>query len=344
MMKKSIFLIVFLAILAYVNILGNNFTIDDTLFIKGWQGIRTINIIDNFKGVVPPGHEGAYRPVRQFLYSVYYQLWGEAPFGYHLHAILIHVASSIFVYLIIKKVLGRRSALFGAILFALHPIHTESVAYTASGMDTTGIALAFAAFYSYLKKNFNLSYALAGLAFFSHEMALILPLLILWYEFCLGKPKFRAPYWGLLAFYGIVRFGILGISGVRAEVAGGSFYPAFLTMIKAMAKYIELLFFPLKLANNQLLYGDIESFIYRGYNRPAILNQELFSHQVLIPLLALAAVLAFAYLAWKKHKEITFGVGFHFIALLPVMQFIPQGSVFNERNLYLASFGFVLIL
>lgn len=342
-MKKYIYLVALLAVLSYVNILGNNFAIDDTLFIKGWQGIRSINIVDNFKGVVPPGHEGAYRPIRQFLYSVYYQFWGEAPLGYHLHAIVVHAVSTILIYLIIAKILDTRAALFGSVLFALHPVHTESIAYTASGMDTTGIAFALASFYFYLEKKMKYSYILAGIAFFSHEIALTLPFLIVWYEFCFSKPKFHAPYWVMLVFYAVVRFGILGISGVRAEVAGGSFYPALLTMIKAMAKYIELLFLPIKLANEQLLYGNIESFIYRGYNKDLIIDQKFLDPKILLPFLLLIAVLLVGYYLRKKHREVTFGIGFHFIALLPVMQFIPQGAVLNEKNLYLASFGFVFV-
>ena len=45
-----------------------------------------------------------------------------------------------------------------------------------------------------------------------------------------------------------------------------------------------------------------------------------------------------------KYPLISFGIGIFFLGLLPVMEFVPQGSMMNERSLYLSSIGFVLVL
>ncbi len=360
-MKKELTIVIALAIAVYVNILGNGFTIDDSTFIGRWQGNRTINLVQIFRGDVPAGHEGVYRPIRQLLYGIYYQLWADDPVGYHVHAIVVHIISTIFVYLIIEQIFNlqftifnsRMGAFIGAALFAVHPVHTEAVSYTVAGMDTTGLGVVLAAFYYFLRKKFNISYALAAVAFFTTEMALTLPILLVWYELCFGRLtkknwetriKIHAPFWISLAIYVVVRFGFLGISGVRAEPAGGSAYVAFLTMLKVNVKYLELLVYPVKLANNQLLSGGIESFIYRGYNRDLLAGQRLWNWDILLALGVLIGIIVVAYFLRKKHPAITFGIGWHFIALLPVMQFIPQGAVLNERSLYLPSFGFILIV
>src|SRR3989344_3606637 len=231
-MKKNLIIVTVLAIAAYVNILGNGFTIDDSTFIGRWQGNRTINLVQIFRGDVPAGHEGVYRPIRQLLYGIYYQLWADDPVGYHIHSIVVHAVSTVFVYLILETMFaGSAIALFGAALFAVHPVHTEAVSYTVAGMDTTGLGVVLAAFYYFLRKKFNISYALAAVAFFTTEMALTLPILLVWYELCFGRLtkknwetriKIHAPFWISLAMYVVVRFGFLGISGVRAEPAGGS--------------------------------------------------------------------------------------------------------------------------
>ena len=71
-----------------------------------------------------------YRPVQYLSYSVLYRFFGPKPFGYHLYKLLSHL----FVcYLLFWIAWGwfhdYRSALFGALLFAVHTGNTEAVAW-----------------------------------------------------------------------------------------------------------------------------------------------------------------------------------------------------------------------
>jgi hypothetical protein len=72
-----------------------------------------------------------FRPVVGLSYMVDYSLWGTNSVGYHLTAVLLHVVSSLAVFAIAKKAaaLTNRGAALAGLLFALLPVHPESVAW-----------------------------------------------------------------------------------------------------------------------------------------------------------------------------------------------------------------------
>ena len=175
---KHVAVIIFLAILAYSNIFGNKLVVDDHIFV----GTYHPSIPEAFTGVVPLGHEGVYRPIR----GLFYTLYGSNPVIYHLNSLLVHVLSTVLVYLIISHITRlRRMGLITGILFALHPVHTETITYIASGMDSIGIVFFLASFYLYLKNRFWISILFALFAFFTTEMTLTLPILIIFHEYYL---------------------------------------------------------------------------------------------------------------------------------------------------------------
>src|SRR3989344_5140944 len=79
------------------------------------------------------------------------------------------------------------------LLFGLHPVHTETITYISSSMEATGIAFALLAFYLYLlgKKYYWWSVAAGVAAFFTHEITLVLPVLVLLYELTIGPLSSR---------------------------------------------------------------------------------------------------------------------------------------------------------
>ncbi|HZI14231.1 MAG TPA: hypothetical protein VE153_27935, partial [Myxococcus sp.] len=92
---------------------------------------------------------GYYRPLAHVTYFLLRAVFGTAPWGYHLFLVLAHVLTSVLVAWLLRASLVRGrpggaaewAALAGALLFALHPIHTEAVAWVSGWMDV-GVALA----------------------------------------------------------------------------------------------------------------------------------------------------------------------------------------------------------
>jgi len=266
-------LILLATTVVYTNMLGNGFVIDDQYFIKNWNLTRSwSNVGKLLFGANPESQPGVYRPIRGVLYLVYYHLFGVNPTGYHLHSLLVHLSATMLVYAITFRFINSKSPktpMVAALLFGLHPIHTESITYIAASMEMTGVVSMLASFFCYLmitdrqssekKHRYLLSFisiTSAFLAYFTYEMTLTLPLLLLLYEYTLGYhiqhthfERFRKilPYFLGVGGYFFVRF-FLGVGLSRGDYLAFSPYHTWLTMTKMIIKYLQLLIVPITLA------------------------------------------------------------------------------------------------
>ena len=375
--RNQLVIVILFTLFAYINIFANQFVIDDKAFVVNWQEGKSLgNIGKLVGGSLPAGQEGVWRPVRSIIYAVYVPLLGQSPFGYHLHSILVHVGSTVLVYLIAEQLVGSRKEkstshqlqakrsertvnylpFLTALLFGLHPVHTEAITYISSSMDATGWFLMLGAFYLYIlgTRYYWYSVVVGTIAYFTNEITLVLPLLILIFDFLYanGMQKIKridanlakyAPFFIPAAIYLFIRFLVIDV-GARGGYLAGSFYLTALTMVKVLVKYISLVFLPINLANNHIVSPGIEAFVYRDYRQEAILAQSILDVDILFGIVFLSVLVVLAIKVYKTFPVITFGIFWFFICLLPVSQIVPQGSVLNERMLYLPSFGAILIL
>src|SRR2546428_817699 len=90
------------------------------------SGLNRANIIWAFQ----TGHASNWHPLTWLSHMLDCQLFGQRPGGHHLTNVLFHAANAALLFLLIKELTGTlwRSALVAA-LFALHPLHVESVAW-----------------------------------------------------------------------------------------------------------------------------------------------------------------------------------------------------------------------
>jgi hypothetical protein len=77
-----------------------------------------------------PGATQQYYPVLHTAFWVEHRLWGDATIGYHLANILLHVIAACLVALILRR-LAIPGGWLAALIFALHPVGVESVAFTS---------------------------------------------------------------------------------------------------------------------------------------------------------------------------------------------------------------------
>ncbi len=338
----AISLIALVSLISYANIFQNEFVWDDHVFILENSDIRSFSSIPLF---FTKDADGLYRPLRTLHYAIIYSFAGKSEFWYHFNSIFLHTIISILVFLIIEEVLGTKGiSLASALIFASHPIHTERVTNMTGGFDLLGIFFMLASFYFYIKfskyhhkKSLLFSLLLFLIAVFSSEEALMLPLLIILYEFCFkkegpGKELIKskiaiyAPYFAIALLYAAIRFFALGIRGRIENYLAGSFYLTMLTMLKAYAYYIYLLFFPANLT----VYHEIKA------------AASLLELKVIISALILSAIIFFAVKNYKN-KVLFFSVFWFFITLLPFSNILPLQAFIAERYLYLPSIGFSLL-
>src|SRR3989344_1936153 len=175
--KFQLGIIILLTILAYSNIFQNNFMFDDKFFVIDWKINKNFNNIKELflYDSVMPGVVG-YRPVRGIFYILGYAIYGENPLGWHINSIIIHILCTVLVYFITKELIQNAKfkvqnfnsklksnkkiinhySLFSipfitALLFGLHPIHTEAITFITASMDSIGFLFLLLSFYLYQK-------------------------------------------------------------------------------------------------------------------------------------------------------------------------------------------------
>lgn len=362
----SLGVVLLIVALAYSNTFKNEFVIEDRAYLLDWPLTHDLgNLPKMFIGDTSPfGNVGVYRPFRTLFYSISYNLWKDNSTFYHIQALVVHLLIIALIYFITEIILKEKILAFlVALLFGLHPVHTEPIDYLTANFDTMGEIFFFASFLFYLKSTVKLtvkkldyliSILLAIVAFFSFEMNFTLPFLILAYDFIFRRKvvlskfssviRIYAPYFAIALIYLIIRIPIFDITSRAEGYLGGSFYLTMLTMVKAIIYYIELLILPTNLSINPTIAEGINSWVHPLSRMDKILSQSLFNRDILIDLAVILALLFAAFKFAKKLPIISFSIIWFFISILPVMYFIPQGPIAQERYVYIASFGYVLFL
>jgi Flp pilus assembly protein TadD len=97
-----------------------------------------------------PGATQQYYPLLHTAFWLEHRLWGESVLGYHLLNIGLHGLAAWLLFLLLRR-LDSRGALFGALLFALHPVCVESVAWISEQKNTLSAVFALGAVLAYLR-------------------------------------------------------------------------------------------------------------------------------------------------------------------------------------------------
>ena len=177
-----------LVVAAYLPALHAGFIWDDDAYVTANATLRTL---DGLRRIwLEPGAVPQYYPLTFTSLWLDHHLWGVQPLGYHLVNVLLHGANVILVW-----VIGRRLALPGAWLaaavFAVHPVHVESVAWVTERKNVLSGALYLAAFLAYLRAAggaraaYGLALGLFAGALLAKTVTCTLPvvlLLVLWWR------------------------------------------------------------------------------------------------------------------------------------------------------------------
>ena len=348
-------LIVFAAIAVYLNSIGGEFVYDDKDLILENSLIRSPRHIPRIFGF--PEGKALQRPVRHLSYLIDFQVSGLKPWGYHVFNILYHALASLLVFFIVRLLLGRRRTIpagVAALLFALHPIHTEAVAYISGRRDVLSALFYFLGvlFFCRFRSGksagwFPAALVVYVLAYFSKEMAITLPAMFVLIDWAgevregsfrdvfpaLGRVLRRFWRQYLIFFLAAVIFLIYTVfiqaPSYQEEYYGESPVFTFLTVARVFAYYVYLLFFPLTLSADYT-YNSFP--VTESYGDPAAWLAVFF-----IVFLVGASVWALGKSRWMGFAGLWF-----FIALLPVSHIFPHHILMAEHFLYLPSFAFCL--
>jgi protein O-mannosyl-transferase len=330
----------------YARGLSNTFVTDDESEVLKDQLLRSFSNIPRlfshgvwfFEGVQT---ENYYRPLKLVAYSVEYHLFGFHPSYWHVASIVLHMAVVAAGYFLVRDLCSRPLAFWSALLFALHPVHVEAVAWIAGGQDVLcGQALLFAIWLYHrarLRPSPGLYYSLSVALFFAgllaKEVALTFPAIILAYDFFYRGAALREmlqawrrylPYFAALGVYSLLR--VQAIKGFAPVTSGMRLTPKEMALsVPVLAvKYLWLTLLPIHL-NYWHIYKPEHVMGWR-------------------PVAATACVVALvAGVFWLRRVQpmLSFALAWFWLTLVPVLA-IPKvsGNVFTERYLYIPSFAY----
>lgn len=129
--RKAIIFIILAGLAVFFFSLFNGFVWDDKTYIIYNPAIASASFTDFFTpNLFNTG--GQYRPLPYLYFSLFYRLLGAAPLGYHLLQITLHIVNACLVFLLFRHFFGRKTSLFLSLIFLVHPLQVESVAYIAA--------------------------------------------------------------------------------------------------------------------------------------------------------------------------------------------------------------------
>jgi len=338
--KSKIYLalaaIIFISFLVYLPVFNNSFLAwDDNAYIKDNPLVQSIDLKAIFSQYVM----GNYHPITILVHALEYKLFGLNPVGYHAVNLLFHLLNTVLVFYAVFLLVEKYGvALVAALLFGVHPLHVESVAWAAELKDLlyTFFFLASWIFYmKYIKDSQKKFIVIAVLLFLlsllSKAMAASLPAVLILTDYFKGRKinarslLEKAPFL-LLAI-------ILGVVAVLAQKSSQA------------TQYLEIYSLPQRIIFAS--YGFISYLIklvlplkligYYGYpampggNIPASYYSYLFFLIVLI---------GFVFYSLRYSRKLFFGIGFFAVTVFLVLQLLPVGSaIMADRYGYIPSIG-----
>jgi|GEM_PF-2337368 len=341
--------ILLLAVLLYGRSLSNGFAVDDfpaivnnDLVQEGIGGIPKIFQESYYYGYDQREQANEYRPIASAFYAIEVSLFGENPRGYHGLSLLLYAGILWVVFLFLSQLLTWKQALFGTLLYALLPVHSEVIANIKAQDDLLMALFLFASFYAWGRKEEKgfiwIAFGTYLLALFSKESAL--PMILIFPSLDLLRSRtfdkrallFLVPMGIYMAARLSVITGVEQVDVVNNALAFASGYGEQSAMGFAfLVEYLILLVAPYQLSwdysfNHFALHGWMhwESFLGLG-----------------IFLLASFFILRKA----KKPDVFTWSLFFFLLSIFLYLHllFLLEATL-AERFLFIPSFAFVVLL
>ncbi len=181
-----------LVLAAFAPVLENQFVkFDDTDYVTKNETVLKGLTRQGVHWAFTTTHSSNWHPLTWLSHMLDVQLFGEDPRGHHLTSVVFHGVNTVVLFLVLKAMTGAlwRSALVAA-LFAVHPLHVESVAWVAERKDVLSTLfwlLTMGAYYRYTKKPAVGRYVSVvicfGLGLMAKPMLVTLPFVLLLLDF-----------------------------------------------------------------------------------------------------------------------------------------------------------------
>lgn len=341
----------------YGNSLRNGYHYDDFQTISENVWIRSFsNSLMYFTSGTPEGRDSGavgYRPVLLLSYALNYAASGSDPWGYHLFQVIVHAGSALLVYWLVWQLhKNQKIAVLAAILFGLHPANTEAVNYLTARSSLLSSFFSLLAFCSYVNYRCEegsdasrrmLAYigTVVGftLAILTDESSIILPLLLVAYDFYFIPVGQHRPYRRLVigyapiifvgGFYIVIRHYLAGIGAAAATYYSDPVLSV-LTALKMFARFLLLFIWPINLSADHLMSRSLS----------------VLGGETLLSTAVIGSLMMGIWLLYRRAPWLSFCGVWFLITLMPIglRPFITDAALFQENWGYLSSAGFAMAM
>jgi 4-amino-4-deoxy-L-arabinose transferase-like glycosyltransferase len=324
--------------------------------VHSWHAVPTYFTSHVWAAVMPEELGNYYRPLFLLWLRINDAVFGNQAWGWHLTTILSHVLTTLLVYLLAWRLgIGSDGALLAALIFGLHPAHIEAVAWISGVTEPLLGIFLIASFLSYVQSRVEgaralkwkaISLVLFALAMLEKETALILPGLLLVYEWIFGVEWGRPlevrriltwcggalgkiwPYFFLVALYVPAR--IYALKGFNHPVTPLSTGLLLFTWPSLMGFWVRHLIWPAGLST----FYDFPAVVHptlRNFILPAIFD-------VCVGLALFACV--------RSSRPAAFFAVWLVLPLIPLLNLrvFVANDFAHDRYLYLPSVGLAVLM
>jgi tetratricopeptide (TPR) repeat protein len=316
---------------------------DDRLVVGNYQ-LRSLDGL--WKTWFEPGTQADYYPVEQTVLWVEWHLWQYNTLGYHLLSVLLHLASAFLVWQLFVK-LGLRFAWMGGLLFAIHPVQVESVAWIAELKNTLSLPFFLLSMGAWIdfdrsgkRKDYHWALGLFLVALLCKITVVMFPVVILLYAWWkrgrIGgiDLKLSAPFFVVSFAVGSITI-ICGLWDRLFNHLGPEYVPAGGATARLVLAGLEIAFY----FSKSVLPVDLLP-VYPKW------MVDLSSPVQYLPWLVLVGVIGWLWTkrqSWGKHALL--GLGFFLVNLTPCPGFIPVPNMgyawVMDHFLYLPIIGLI---
>ena len=330
---------------------------DDPGYVYENPNIQSGITLKTIKWAFTTGYANFWHPLTWLSHMLDWQLFGSNPAGHHLVNLIFHIANTLLVFLVLKRMTGVLwSSAFAAALFALHPLHVESVAWVAERKDVLSIffwLLTMWAYIRYVKQSSVANYLLTLLVFalglMAKPMLVTLPFVLLLLDYWplaripQGQEKKhtdtrfhrlyplileKIPFIVLSAVFGVIAFLAQQSGGAVASLTAISVKLRIYNALISYVEYIEKMIWPSRLAMFYPHSGSNISILYAVISAILLLAVTVF-------------ILRFA----KEHRYLATGWFWYLGTLVPVIGLIQVGSfAMADRYSYITLTGLFIII
>jgi tetratricopeptide (TPR) repeat protein len=330
---KWILALVATTTICFLPMLKNGFTNwDDEFYVINNQLLRGPDWVSIFNTPVVSN----YHPLTIISLAINFAISGTDPSSYIIFNLLLHLANTVLVYYFILQISSGKNyvAVFTALIFGIHPMHVESVAWISERKDllyTLFLLLSLIQYWRFLQKEKKskliLCFLFFSLSLLSKPAAIILPLLLLLLDYWLGRAFHRkviiekVPFLLLALIFAIITLKIQS----RSAITGLDFYPLWTRFF--FANYVSVVY---------LIRFIIPYPLSAFHPFPSAGNLGL--PVLLSPLLMLILIT----IIWLKRKDklFIFSFLFYLINILLVLQVVTIGAALvAERYTYVPYIG-----